>query len=779
MDTDSSDDFDNTPPEILEKAKKVTIFLFLLVKQLCAQEEYGYDESEDVSEYNEEGDEHGHPDYSKYFSVDGPAASQSHPLASFAGSEFSGFFSPQSVGPSYISHALPALSNFGESKAASRDDVERIPPRPNKPKTTSEDEAEFDDDESDKDTKQDEKNVDTEEKNDKYGLELLKYSKPFVDYNIGKSSSTISQYPLATGLSDSSSKLTPYQKYSFQPIVQASRIIPDEYVNTKPIKPFNPNYLKKNEPVNLESQSSENVPSHLKNHDCREVEGGGSEGMNCLVCTNAETNSKYTQCSYTSEKEPVEYYTGGSERYSSPAKEGHFRYRRYANKKVDPYYLIRERSRKTFDEPSIPEDYSSGFQYEPESYEQSPSEVSFSEQQSEELKKNPQNCKKVDKDGSTCTVCRNPKTGANYEQCSYTSSPQEKKYAYVKEKKYDSDDEPEESKVTTEVKPAPTADLKVENTEQKAEIKSSSKDFEPVEDYDGQIEQDTRNPKKRNNDDPIQYDTYEKNRKNSEQRFLKDKYDIPNYFAESVKHESRDKKSEDDDSKDFDEYHFKLFPELSKEESKQEDANEEYQIPESTKHNVEEVLAEFTKKDRSNCKKSEKNGMTCFLCVDQNKIQHEECMFIQESRPKSSHVAYHQLKGIKKLAEEEDEPTEETKNKPVLTEAAKPQDIVIVPSEIPSLLAAASERFEAKIPYKETKDKYKKKRSPKKYKKKSKPEVEPTLKTPTEFEVGDEEGAFSAETRPVQSKLHGVVLPKYMVEKSEFEKEFDAFSGAP
>lgn len=49
--------------------------------------------------------------------------------------------------------------------------------------------------------------------------------------------------------------------------------------------------------------------------------------------------------------------------------------------------------------------------------------------------------------------------------------------------------------------------------------------------------------------------------------------------------------------------------------------------------------------------------------------------------------------------------------------------------------------------------------------------------SPKEIEVGDEEGAYSHETEPVYSKLYGTVLPKYMVEKTDYEKDFDAASG--
>ncbi|XP_050508731.1 uncharacterized protein LOC126885952 [Diabrotica virgifera virgifera] len=827
---------------LLFRSISLQVFLLLLVHISFAQEEYGSDYEEN-SEYNsEDGEEHGHPDYSKYYSVDGTPAESSALTGFVGGTGFSSFFNTQPIelsgtnkkpltlppinfvpqqqqtqslpifspiqqatnyhlsaplkdffeesqrkqqlqyqnkddyikpGPSYISHQLP----LSVAATANADEVERIPPRPNKPKAKPKKESDDEIDEIYKDDVEVEKEIAV--KNDKY-LDLLN-TKPYVDYNTGKSSSTISQYPLAAGLLDvSSSKLTPYQKYSFQPVVQASRITDDLY-NPKTVEPFNPSYQKKLEAnINLESQPSENVPSHLKDHDCRKISKSDSD-MNCFVCVNSDTKSKYTQCSYTSEKEPVQYNKGYSERYSVPAKDGHFRYRRYTDRKNDPYYSIRERSRKTFEEPSIPENYNAGFQYEPENYEESNQEESYSEQQSENIKKNPQNCKKVEKEGSTCTVCRDPKTGGNYEQCSYSSAPSEKKYAYVKERKYNSDDEPEESKSVPKTENAPKD--KIETSETKTEEKPV-KDIEPIEKYEEQIDQH-KTPKKRNDDnDPIIFENYKKNRDSSRARYAKEKYEVPVHFAESVLKETRDTHPEDESSsKDFDEYHLKLFPELSREESRkdetkderaEEEEEEEYVIPESTKHNVEEVLAEFTKKDRSNCKKSEKNGMTCFLCVDKNKIQHEECMFIQESRPKSSHVAYHQLKGIKKLDNEEEQP-DESKNKPILTEAEKTE--FLKKPQIPETLeVAASEGVERRVAYKEHKDVYKKKRSPKKYKKK--PVAEPTLKTPTEFEVGDEEGAFSAETKPVHSKLHGVQLPKYMVEKSEYEQEFDDFAGA-
>ncbi|KAJ8982870.1 hypothetical protein NQ317_006420 [Molorchus minor] len=198
----------------------------------------------------------------------------------------------------------------------------------------------------------------------------------------------------------------------------------------------------------------------------------------------------------------------------------------------------------------------------------------------------------------------------------------------------------------------------------------------------------------------------------------------------------------------------------------------EYQIPTATKQNVESVLAEFSKKDRSNCKKAEKKGMTCYLCVDKNNIQHEECMYVQESRPQSSHVAYHQVKAVK------DKPEDATPqhSQPIPAESKRKHFFKKVTTPSPAAVeAAASEQVGVFV---------KLKPDPKAAEKDFDDESDgitdkndPTIKTP-EVVGGPEEGVHSEETRPVFSKALGVKLPKYMLEKSEFEKEFDEFAGS-
>ncbi|XP_023018384.2 uncharacterized protein [Leptinotarsa decemlineata] len=827
---------------LLLRSISIEVLLVLLIQQHNAQEEYGLEESEDHSDFTEDGGEyHEHPDYSKYYSLDGnaPLTAEENKGSGFVGSsEFTGFFAPQTIeyqetvkqpilsipsstfipqgqqtqsltrfapiqstpnfhfseplrdffeesqkkqkaeeqgqlredyirpGPNYISHQIPLHQAVDEVKSASAEDVERIPPRPNKPKSSSGrgyDEG-FTDVEGE---------IENEAEDEKYTVGLLSNSKTPIDYNIGKSSSTVSQFPAAAGyIKPSPGDLSPYQKYSFQPTTLESSLSSKYSDSLSNIDTsYNPNYEKLTKhSAAIESQPSEEISSHIKSGGCRKIAkpSHSSEDLNCFVCENAATKSKYTQCSYSSEKEPEEYSSGNSEKYSGPAKEINIRYRRNAANN-DPYYQIRERSRKALDEPTIPADYNAGFQYEPEFYDETQKHLSYSEKQAEELKKDPKNCKKVDRKGMTCTICKNPETGGNYEQCSYTSEPKEKKYAYVKEKKYDSDD-PEETKVSPQTEEA-------ESSEQV----SHKPEPEPTEEHEDRVQQKT--PTKRNDEESTYdeknsdayYYPYASSKSTESKAEDDDSYDIPLHFADSVKSEKQ-RESNDEPSRSFDEYHARLFPELSEGESKRQDKSE-YPTSAETRQNVEEVLAEFSKKDRTSCKKSEKNGMTCYLCVDKNGIQHEECMYVQESKPQSSHVAYHQLQGVKKLEDTESQP-EESKEKPIVTLESKKNNFFKKPnSKTPFLVAAASEVSATEVPYEELKKHYKKKRSPKKSRN-LKQDPEPTFVTPAEFKVQDEEGAFSEETKPVYSELHDENLPKYMVEKSEFEKEFDSSSGA-
>nr|CAH7768755.1 unnamed protein product [Callosobruchus chinensis] len=564
-------------------------------------------------------------------------------------------------------------------------------------------------------------------------------------------------------------------------------------------QPYNAEYERAVQ--DIQSSGSEHIPEEIRQSECRPIQSPKHKpDMNCFVCEDPGTKSKFTQCSYAQKHDPVKYYKENTEKFHMdhlPAGAGAAldkRNKRYADKGQDPYDLIRQRTHKSFEEAGHGNIGDYGYEYEPETYEESKGELSYSEMQAEKIKKNPENCQKVDREGMTCMVCKDKSTGGNYESCSYTSTPTEKKYAYVKEKKYDSD-QPEEEKEQPKEK---TVEVSEESKEQSKKVESTEKppvqrrpsarqrEVERFEDK--HRSQQAKSPKKRQNLEATQTQagintpqatisekqetqtaSYEEAKKSDssqqpkqnnqntpdddfhshdhehKEHFLNPHtsneahqphfhmhhksdpfghqhshqhedqqqqkqpqrqprpeatqnehyaevhrkedqtvtYDIPKHFSETIRHggtadddhQPHEHKHEEDDhhhgaeskekqeeapargngGNDFDSYHYKLFPEIAKEEKKNKEREEDYEkdythIPTATKQNVEDVLAEFSKKDRSKCKKAQKNGMTCYLCVDKNNIQHEECMYVQESQPKSSHVAYH---GVKKKSPEE------------------------------------------------------------------------------------------------------------------------------
>ncbi|RZC32387.1 microtubule-associated protein futsch-like [Asbolus verrucosus] len=883
---------------LLYRSIFLQVCLFLTLTRCNCQDyesSYSVDESDDNSQVQ---DDSGHPDYSKYYASDTSAplvsaqdfgesvkqevaqpknpfvqqdkktlgflTNQQFPDFSTSGTYPVDYFeeaqktqqkenredgdSSSVFNPDYISHHLEG----GYSS-----DVEKVEPKPLKGKNTKK--SYKYEDAAKQATAQAEKY-----KTPEYSYEYQPSSGKYADYSVGKSSSTVSQHPQAAGYYEkltSAPTATPYQKYSFQPVTEGfkSKYLGD-LIST--VAPFNPAYSKVAStaaPTSV-AQPSDNVPSHLKDKNCRRIrkhipEGDGHdrrkrEAMNCYVCEDPVKSSKYTQCSYAVEPEPINDYSGISERYSIPAKQpGGFRYKRYTGSdyNTDPYEYIKERTHKSFTEPQPIKEYE---EYKvPDFYNEEIPDKSYSELQTEALTKNPANCHKEVNEGMTCTICKDPKTGGNFEQCSYTSEPKEQKYAYVAEKKYDSNDEPaqgSESKPVVQTKEAET--IKKAPEEKKVEkIPENHKpftnpnndnskfsrleNFKPAEEYKANYRghdkfklsdeynsdfksnaPNTENKSKKEKYYPSEnYQSGPQGSNGTPKKLIDDEpYNIPKHFAESTIKEKKtgvrglepslygssdsseaeeggdaDSSSKSGAYKDLDEYHFKLFPEFSNQESQQAQVVTNRPADDQpSRKDVEEVLAEFSRKDRSACKKAEKNGMTCYLCVDKKGIQHEECMYVSESKPQASHVAYHEVQQLK--SPDEKKPVEQA---PAATEVKEQFNKGASTSAPFTMEAAASQEIETKVRYKPTKNR---RRNVKKATSSNKEPVraatnynaeklsedeEPRPKAPAEFVVGDEEGAFSAETKPVYSKTLGVKLPRYMIEKSEFEKEFDEFAG--
>lgn len=209
-----------------------------------------------------------------------------------------------------------------------------------------------------------------------------------------------------------------------------------------------------------QSSASEHIG---KLSDCEEVKKKSNDKepeMVCVVCKDPKTGSKSEQCTYSSASEPEAYFVSKSSKYSQPTKAVNQRYKRYTHndgKEFDPYEHFKAESQKHF---SVDEgDFFKNFKFPSGYFSGDTLEKSESEIQAEKLIKDGGVCKEVKKNDMTCKVCTNEKTGGNYETCSYSSAPSEKKYAYVSEKKTDG---PEPKEKATETRYSKSFEKKFE-----------------------------------------------------------------------------------------------------------------------------------------------------------------------------------------------------------------------------------------------------------------------------------------------------------------------------
>jgi hypothetical protein len=383
----------------------------------------------------------------------------------------------------------------------------------------------------------------------------------------------------------------------------------------------------------------------------------------------------------------------------------------------------------------------------------------LSEKQAAEIKQNPQNCKEVKKDDMTCMVCKDPKTGGNYESCSYVAAPKNNQYAYSKQKKFDSNDEPDEPENNEKAdgkKPAKYQNLK--DDAQQIEKQSSSEE-KPYSSYKAQDKDDDKSGEK--------YKAY----------YIHTSKPKPSEaLRQANENEGSEEKSDPDKHYDYK----KALPGFYTDNTQKKD--------------VEHVLAEFKKKDRSACKRVQKNGMTCFQCIDQNGLKNEECMFISESAPKRSHLAYQEVKEFTSKPATLDGGNEEAESQTVTTSAP------LVVQKSAAYVAANNNNYGKKLKRKKAPHGAtvaaatnpivstvpasavpvvqpaapKTKRSvPSQIEENAKIVDETNIAAPEEFAGGESRGAFWAETQPRYSAALGVTLPEYMLSRSEHEASFD------
>ncbi|CAK9832055.1 hypothetical protein ANTRET_LOCUS8949 [Anthophora retusa] len=541
------------------------------------------------------------------------------------------------------------------------------------------------------------------------------------------------------------------------------------------------------------SDATEDVPSEYKNKNekCEKVV---RDSMVCMVCRDTKSNAKYEQCSYVHQPTEKRYAYTKSSSFKNPEKE---------SGKEDGEDT--KRSGREYSESKPIREYShSDKKEEPE------------RESREESKDSSRNCKKVEKDSQTCTVCKDPKTGGNYEKCSYTYQPDDKVYKYSRSKSfgypkgssskedpsYDADKSSEKSRSEPDDY---SKDYSIPEsyfeTYQSSPSSSYFKDEEPSSGYSRAASENSKST----SDDDDSTSNYEKSKSQSQRiaesiepsnckevqkdsmtcRVCKDPKTGSNSEQCSYKYQPSDKSYSYSKSKSFGsptETEDKSYGESERKESREpsyenrsydystekspyvtdSDTGTEFssssdakpvvkeESPKSTpkkvdvdfydafkkKAEIQKVLQEFQKEDRSNCKKLMRDKMTCYQCLDEKGFQKEECAFVTSEEPAEDKVDYREVK------EYQVEPTKKVPRS-IITENRFDDDPV--DAEV-----SANERV---------------------YVKREKPDAKSSEEVDGSKEVEPYE--YVAETRPVFDKILGFTLPAYMLSTSEHEEEFD------
>ncbi|XP_046838476.1 uncharacterized protein MAL13P1.304-like [Vespa crabro] len=353
--------------------------------------------------------------------------------------------------------------------------------------------------------------------------------------------------------------------------------------------------------------------------DCKKIE---KDGKTCTICKDPKNGGNYEKCSYAYQPMDKIYKFSRSKSFGYPENlsgdikkdvstiEDYPKESRYTDYSKD-YTLPFDQIKKTnYDEKSIPsvkiDNESSYDSYIPDHY-KSPSEYkSESEKNSEKIDRT--NCKVIEKDSMTCKVCKDPKNGDNFEQCSYSYKPKDKVYAYTKGKSFGS----------------PT--------------KSNNDDDERKEStniYDVQ-----ENVKETKVDMP--YDQiYDKFYQNVYDKKYDDIKSTPLDSSENTKSSIYVPTSDLTDKMSSDVKGEKLIN--NKDDRYFEDSKRK-------KEEIEKFMKEFQKEDRSNCKKVIKDNMTCYRCKDDKDIHKEECIFVGDEDVKNNNkdrLTYREVKQFK------------------------------------------------------------------------------------------------------------------------------------
>lgn len=248
-------------------------------------------------------------------------------------------------------------------------------------------------------------------------------------------------------------------------------------------------------------------------------------------------------------------------------------------------------------------------------------------------KKKSKHCKTEKRGNMVCNVCHNPKNDESSEQCSYSSDPPDKKYAYSKGKKFNSKDndnsreDQEQHRELTTRRPQfyhyrhnhPVSPPHYRKYPQPA-IRYGTPRYQIYRPIPAMILRPTTHyyPRKQQ---PSRYPR-RYTQVGQESRLHKDvigyEYGRPrNSAMKRVKNNNQRVKS-------------KRTP------------KNEHVFGRASDENVDQKFADFITKDWSNCERSFENGLICYEC-DDKKGSHKECMFVSANKPNGSHSGYSKI----------------------------------------------------------------------------------------------------------------------------------------
>lgn len=240
----------------------------------------------------------------------------------------------------------------------------------------------------------------------------------------------------------------------------------------------------------------------------------------------------------------------------------------------------------------------------------------ISDKQRADLKQNPENCKVYHSyEGQTCYECLDPNTGDTSESCSYDDDPAPAKYAYESSQNYNSkDDVPkdedfDEAQYSDEVE---TTTVRVRRPHKRPKKSDKSRSVSPTSRGTKRFESLKESTKEKIK--PQDTDYYYDDEENDADTYYDTSYDAE--ILEPYKHS----------------FYFSA-PHKTHEEIKM--TPDSYTPVYDAKSDVDIALDDFKKRDWSSCKKTQKGDLTCYQCTDKNGVNHEDCMFVQESRPTS------------------------------------------------------------------------------------------------------------------------------------------------